>query len=93
MVLILKYWYDFSEDEISDALDITKSAVKSRLHRARQHMAEQWNSEENDISRKEGRQHEPQQYEKWILMIITFTLRGKSHLLKNTRQAAVFAKN
>lgn len=60
MVLILKYWYDFSEDEISDALDITKSAVKSRLHRARQHMAEQWNSEENDISRKEGRQHEPQ---------------------------------
>lgn len=60
MILILRYWYEFSEDEISDALDITKSAVKSRLHRARQHMAEQWNSEDIDISQENGRQHEPQ---------------------------------
>jgi RNA polymerase sigma-70 factor (ECF subfamily) len=60
MVLILRYWYDFSEDEICDALEISKSAVKSRLHRARQHMAEEWNSEEVNISRKKGRQHEPQ---------------------------------
>ena len=60
MILILRYWYDFSEDEISSALDITKSAVKSRLHRARQHMAEQWNSEDVDFSQKKGRQHEPQ---------------------------------
>jgi RNA polymerase sigma-70 factor (ECF subfamily) len=60
MVLILRYWYDFSEDEICEALEISKSAVKSRLHRARQHMAEQWNSEEANISQKKGRQHEPQ---------------------------------
>jgi RNA polymerase sigma-70 factor (ECF subfamily) len=60
MVLILRYWYDFSEDEICEALEISKSAVKSRLHRARQHMAEEWNSEEVNISRKKGRQHEPQ---------------------------------
>ena len=60
MILILRYWYEFSEEEISSALDITKSAVKSRLHRARKHMAEQWNSEEEDISQEKGRQHEPQ---------------------------------
>ena len=60
MVLVLRYWYDFSEDEICEALEISKSAVKSRLHRARQHMAEEWNSEEVNISRKKGRQHEPQ---------------------------------
>lgn len=60
MVLILRYWYDFSEDDISEALEISKSAVKSRLHRARQHMAEQWNFEQLKISQKEGRQHEPQ---------------------------------
>ena len=60
MVLILRYWYEFSEKEISDALDISTSAVKSRLHRARQHMAEQWNTDNITISPKEGRQHEPQ---------------------------------
>lgn len=60
MALILRYWYDFSEEEISETLDISKSAVKSRLHRARQHMAEQWNSDNISISQKEGRQHEPQ---------------------------------
>ncbi len=60
MVLILRYWYEFSEIEISEALDISTSAVKSRLHRARQHMAEQWNSQETLTSTKEGRQHEPQ---------------------------------
>lgn len=60
MVLILRYWYEFSEIEISEALDISTSAVKSRLHRARQHMAEQWNSQESSMSTEEGRQHEPQ---------------------------------
>ncbi|KUK46939.1 MAG: RNA polymerase ECF-type sigma factor [Anaerolinea thermophila] len=60
MVLILRYWYEFSENEISEALDISTSAVKSRLHRARQHMAEQWNTEEISMSTKEGSQHEPQ---------------------------------
>lgn len=60
MVLILRYWYDFSEDEISQALEISRSAVKSRLHRARQHMAEQWTSEGSNFPEKKGRQHEPQ---------------------------------
>jgi len=43
-VLILRYFHQFSEDEISRVLSISKSAVKSRLHRARLHMAEQLNA-------------------------------------------------
>jgi RNA polymerase sigma-70 factor, ECF subfamily len=40
-ILVLRYFHEMSEDEICRALSITKSAVKSRLHRARLHMAEQ----------------------------------------------------
>jgi len=40
--LILRYWYDFSEVEISRALSLSKSAVKSRLHRARRKLAKVW---------------------------------------------------
>jgi RNA polymerase sigma-70 factor (ECF subfamily) len=58
-VLILRYFYELSEEEICQTLSITKSAVKSRLHRARQHMAEQWTaSRENPAT--ERRQHESQ---------------------------------
>ncbi|HBF41544.1 MAG TPA: hypothetical protein DDW19_07200 [Anaerolineaceae bacterium] len=38
--VILKYWYDCSEEEISQMLSLTVSAVKSRLHRARRQLAE-----------------------------------------------------
>jgi len=37
--VILRYWYDFSEIEISESLSLTVSAVKSRLHRARKELA------------------------------------------------------
>ncbi len=37
--LILRYWYEFSEEEISQALKMSGSAVKSRLHRARLKLA------------------------------------------------------
>jgi len=40
--LVLRYWYDFSEVEIADALSLTVSAVKSRLFRARKEMAKLW---------------------------------------------------
>ncbi|MRR29187.1 sigma-70 family RNA polymerase sigma factor [bacterium] len=33
--IVLRYWYEFSEEEISLALQLSVSAVKSRLHRAR----------------------------------------------------------
>ena len=38
--IVLRYWYDFSEDEISQSLSISVSAVKSRLFRARRLLAE-----------------------------------------------------
>ena len=39
-VIVMRYWYDLSYDEIADATQTTVSAVKSRLHRARGAMAE-----------------------------------------------------
>jgi RNA polymerase sigma-70 factor (ECF subfamily) len=38
--IIMRYWYDYSYDEIAETLSITSSAVKSRLHRARNQLAE-----------------------------------------------------
>jgi len=37
--VVLRYWYDFSEVEIAGSLNLTVSAVKSRLHRARKAVA------------------------------------------------------
>lgn len=39
--VILRYWYDYSYVEIADILDTTESAIKSRLFRARQMLADQ----------------------------------------------------
>lgn len=38
--VILRYWYDYSYVEIADILDTTESAIKSRLFRARQALAD-----------------------------------------------------
>ena len=46
----LRYWYDYSYSEISDALDLTESAVKSRLHRARRKMAGMLKGNQDDTS-------------------------------------------
>jgi RNA polymerase sigma-70 factor (ECF subfamily) len=40
--VVLRYWYDFSEEEIASALSLTVSAVKSRLHRSRRELAQLW---------------------------------------------------
>ncbi|MEJ2597497.1 MAG: RNA polymerase sigma factor [Anaerolineales bacterium] len=40
--VIMYYWYDFSYREISQTLSLTESAIKSRLHRARRAMAQEW---------------------------------------------------
>ena len=39
-VVVMRYWYDLSYEEIADATRTTVSAVKSRLHRARGHLGE-----------------------------------------------------
>ena len=38
--VVMYYWDDFSYEEIGNALSLTESAVKSRLHRARRDMAQ-----------------------------------------------------
>ena len=38
--VVLRYWYDLSYAEIADMLNTTESAIKSRLFRARQTLAE-----------------------------------------------------
>ncbi len=50
--LILRYWYEFSEEEISRAMQISVSAVKSRLYRARLRMAELWQAEQSSLAER-----------------------------------------
>jgi RNA polymerase sigma-70 factor (ECF subfamily) len=38
--VVLRYWYDMSYTEIAESLNTTESAIKSRLFRARQLLAE-----------------------------------------------------
>jgi RNA polymerase sigma-70 factor (ECF subfamily) len=40
--VVMRYWYEFSYEEIAKTLDLTVSAVKSRLHRARRTLAQSW---------------------------------------------------
>jgi len=46
--LILRYWYDFSEEEIAQSLSLTVSAVKSRMHRARLLLGQRWHTGEEE---------------------------------------------
>ena len=40
--IVMRYWYAFSEKEIAEALNLTVSAVKSRLHRSRKQLGKLW---------------------------------------------------
>jgi RNA polymerase sigma-70 factor (ECF subfamily) len=55
--IVLRYWHDCSEAEIAETLDLSVSAVKSRLHRARRELAGNWQQEEQRPAR-ERRPHE-----------------------------------
>jgi RNA polymerase sigma-70 factor (ECF subfamily) len=35
-IVVLRYWYDLSYEEIAEAVGVTVGAIKSRLHRARE---------------------------------------------------------
>ena len=37
--VVLRYWYDMSYREIAEAMDVTESTIKTRLHRARLKLA------------------------------------------------------
>ena len=56
--VVMHYWYDYSYEEISEALSLSVSAVKSRLHRARRTMAEAWMDAQYDEVRVERTQYE-----------------------------------
>lgn len=44
LAVVLRYWYDLSYAEIAEMLETTESAIKSRLFRARQALANQLES-------------------------------------------------
>jgi RNA polymerase sigma-70 factor (ECF subfamily) len=41
-MIVMRYWYDMSYEEIARSLRVSVGAVKSRLHRARRTLAAQW---------------------------------------------------
>jgi RNA polymerase sigma-70 factor (ECF subfamily) len=47
--VIMYYWYDFSYQEIAEALSLSESAVKSRLHRARHELAQQYQGQPKPV--------------------------------------------
>jgi len=49
--IVLRYWHDCSEAEIAATLNLTVSAVKSRLHRARRELGDLWQDEGSRTSR------------------------------------------
>lgn len=57
--VIMKYWHECSEEEISEMLELSVSAVKSRLHRARKQLANMI-LEKNVSPENERRKYESQ---------------------------------
>ncbi len=57
-VLILRYWYDLSDREISETISISISAVKSRLHRARRDLASKWQARTREQTSPERNNNE-----------------------------------
>jgi len=55
--IVMRYWHDYSEVEIAEALDLTVSAVKSRLHRSRRALAGMWQAD-GSPARPERMSHE-----------------------------------
>jgi RNA polymerase sigma-70 factor (ECF subfamily) len=57
--VVMYYWYDFSYEEIAESLSLTTSAVKSRLHRARLSLAQNWLDQNAMKYPAERKSHEP----------------------------------
>jgi len=55
--VVMYYWNELSYQEISQALGLTESAVKSRLHRARRSLAQTWIDQQQKIQRQERNRH------------------------------------
>lgn len=48
--VILLYWHEFTYEEIASTLNLSISAVKSRLHRARTQLAKTWMEQETSLT-------------------------------------------
>lgn len=57
--VIFRYWHDLSDEEISQLLSLSVSAVKSRLFRARRRLAELWMEEEKSINSERNAHESP----------------------------------
>ena len=57
LAIVLRYWHDKSYTEIAEITGTTESAVKSRLHRAREAMAELLAAEEQPMIVQEAEQY------------------------------------
>lgn len=55
--VVMRYWYEFSYEEIAGTLKTSVSAVKSRLHRARLDLANQWIEQAPKQAPLERKQH------------------------------------
>lgn len=55
--VIMRYWYDYSYEEIASSLSLTVSAVKSRLHRSRKDLAVSWTAMQPKVKAVERTQH------------------------------------
>jgi RNA polymerase sigma-70 factor (ECF subfamily) len=53
-VIVLRYWYDFSYEEIAQALSLTQPLVKARLHRARELLARYM--QQNKLTQDQGQE-------------------------------------
>ena len=58
--VIMRYWHELSYDEIAEALRLTNSAVKSRLHRARRALAAAWDTQTGQPVPAQGAKYETQ---------------------------------
>lgn len=56
--IVLRYWHEFSDEEIAQTLGLTVSAVKSRLHRARRQLASLWMESQPQTVTAERKRHE-----------------------------------
>lgn len=55
--VVMYYWNELSYQEISQALNLTESAVKSRLHRARRSLAQTWIDQQQKNQPQERNHH------------------------------------
>jgi RNA polymerase sigma-70 factor (ECF subfamily) len=56
--IVLRYWHECSELEIAETLDLSVSAVKSRLFRARSKLAKYWMAHQMPSAVQERRANE-----------------------------------